>query len=325
METIRETFTTQIPTEDIAPNPHNPRRLFDEEPMQILKESIRKLGLLTAVTVYPSKTGKQKYTLLDGERRWRCAKELGLEAMPANIVKEPTELENVLTMFHIHNAREGWQLMPTALKLQTLMKQLEETNERKLSELTKLSVPQIRRCKILLTYPKRFQDLMLAPPSERLKADFFIELHHFRGPALRDQLQPWVDRGDAKVTQILLDKYEKKVISAVTEFRRLAEVYSASTRIGKKRAFIKEFSAFLDDPSSPIDAVAITGATFAKEAKEISRSARRLLTQLQELDLEMIASDEATISILRRLAKLLDKKLNDALLIQARDATPDKD
>lgn len=37
---------TSIPTPKIQPNPHNPRRLFDTEPMQILEESIRKLGIL---------------------------------------------------------------------------------------------------------------------------------------------------------------------------------------------------------------------------------------------------------------------------------------
>ena len=169
---------TRISVSDISPNPHNPRRLFDEEPMKILQESIDKLGILVPVTVYEprrsaSKSDK-KYVLLDGERRWRCAIELDLKSIPAIIVEQPTEEQNILTMFHIHNVREGWQLMPTALKLHTLMELLGETNERRLCELTQLSVSQIRRCKILLTYPKTFQNMMLAPQSARMKADFFI-------------------------------------------------------------------------------------------------------------------------------------------------------
>src|SRR5436190_12852734 len=168
-----------IPIEHIQPNPHNPRRLFDEEPMRILEESIQKLGILVPVTVYPTTSGLQdvrkgRFVLLDGERRWRCARELKLPSIPAIIVDQPSPERNILTMFHIHNVREGWQLMPTALKLQTLMERLDETNERRLTELTQLSISQIRRCKILLTYPKRFHNMMLAPQSERMKADFFI-------------------------------------------------------------------------------------------------------------------------------------------------------
>jgi ParB family chromosome partitioning protein len=120
----------QIRTDEIAPNPHNPRRLFDEEPMQILTESVRKLGILVPLTLYeaPPKhlPKKEHYILLDGERRWRCGAQLGMSSLPAIVVDRPTETENILTMFHIHNVREGWQLMPTALKLKVLMDELRE-------------------------------------------------------------------------------------------------------------------------------------------------------------------------------------------------------
>ena len=225
---------TDISVDQIEPNPHNPRRLFDEEPMRILQESVKKLGILVPVTVYEAPTSKkpsgQKYVLLDGERRWRCARELGEAKVPAIVVERPNDTQNILTMFHIHNVREGWQLMPTALKLRTLMEGLQETNERKVSELTKLSIAQIRRCKVLLSYPRRFQEMMLAPPSERMKADFFIELDRIRRPAREDKFQPWIEKGDSKVIDILLEKYETRTIAAVTEFRQLAEVYRASIR-----------------------------------------------------------------------------------------------
>ncbi len=297
--------------------------------MQILKESIQKLGILVPVTVYQEKhnepTASKKYVLLDGERRWRCAKDLQLRSIPAIIVDEPTEEWNILQMFHIHNVREGWQLMPTALKLQTLMEKLKETNERKLAELTKLSIPQVRRCKILLTYPKKFQNLMLAPPTERLKADFFIELQRIRGPALSGHFAPWIKRGDSKCVEIMLDKYEKKVIKAVTEFRRLAEVYRASAKLGKTQMFIKKLDEFLEKPERKIADVQVPGATFAKEAKEIHRTAKRLLTQLEAIELESISSDEETIKLLHRVVKVLTAKLDQALLTVPRNAKSDSD
>lgn len=311
-----------IPTDQIAANPHNPRRLFDEEPMKILEESIEKLGILVPITVYEEtsrRTTRKKYVILDGERRWRCAVDLDLPTVPAIIVQEPDETQNILTMFHIHNVREGWQLMPTALKLQSLMQRLETHSERKLAELTKLSIPQIRRCKILLTYQKSFQNMMLAPTDKRMKADFFIELQRIRGPALQERFPPWTERGDAKCVRIILDKYLRETIVSVTDFRDLAETYRASINIGKRSVFMRKLDSFLSRPNMTIDQVRIPGADFAREAREIGRSTRRLLTQLEDLDLADISSSEEVIDQLRELRNLLDDKLEDALLVGVRD------
>jgi len=317
----------RIPLANIRPNPHNPRRLFDEEPMKVLKESISKLGVLVPVTVYPQKRGpirdvvRDRFVLLDGERRWRCACELDLLNLPAIIVEQPTEVENILTMFHIHNVREGWQLMPTALKLRTLMETLEETNERKLAELTKLSVGQVRRCKILLTYPRRFQNMMLAPTSERMKTDFFIELNRVRGPALSEKFPPWKKRGDSKCIQIVLDKYLKETIKAVTDFRKLAELYRGCVRTNRLGKFHTELDRFLTKPDMGIDDLRVPGVTFVKEVKEIKRSARRLLAQIRAIDWEALIADQEAINSLRRIMKTIQAKLAEALVTEPRDAT----
>ena len=292
--------------------------------MQILRESVAKLGILVPVTLYEAPLHhiprSEKFILLDGERRWRCAKALGIETVPAIIVERPDETQNILTMFHIHNVREGWQLMPTALKLQTLMKALDETNERKLSELTKLSVAQIRRCKILLTYPKKYQNMMLAPPTARMKADFFIELDRIRRPALDDDFEPWVERGDPAVIDTMLSKYEAQTIKAVTDFRGLAEIYKAASLRKEQRKLKSEFSKFLDRPAMSIEDIDVPGASFAKEAKEVNRSARRLVSQLENLEIEAIASDQELIKTLKYLEALVREKLEAGLLFGVRDA-----
>lgn len=311
-----------IPTSDIAPNPHNPRRLFDKGPMKVLKESILKLGVLVPVTVYEqtsTKKNREQYVLLDGERRWRCAKELNLDSVPAIVIEEPDENTNILTMFHIHNVRESWQLMPTALKLRTLMENLGTRNERSLEELTKLSKAQIRRCKILLSYPRKYQNLMLAPPSARLKADFFIELDRVRRPARRDKLKTWMSYGDSECISILLRKYEDEIISAVTEFRNLSELYRACIEQGKVARFNKELRNLLEEHDYKISDIHIAGATYAVESKEIKRSANRLYAQIANIDLEVIASDKDTIALLKRLTKIIDKKLRNAFLVDVRE------
>jgi len=318
-----------VPVSKIGPNPHNPRRLFDEEPMSILKESVAKLGILVPVTLYRAppehRPANERYILLDGERRWRCAIELELVAVPAIVVERPSNTQNILTMFHIHNLREGWQLMPTALKLKVLMDDLHERNERKLSELTKLSISQIRRSKILLSYPTRYQNMMLAPPTERMKADFFIELDRIRRPALDDRFEPWMERGDSRTINIVLEKYEREVITAVTDFRHLAEIYRAGVAQHKGRRLNSEFDKFLSRPEMAIEDIEVPGATFAKEAKEIQRSARRLLAQLDPLQVDVVASDATLVRTLRRLERIIHEKLEAGLLVGVRDDADSED
>lgn len=69
----------------VQPNPHQPRRNFDPQAIRSLAESIKEHGLLQPILVRPGKDGV--YQLVAGERRWRAAKDLGLNSVPA-IVKD---------------------------------------------------------------------------------------------------------------------------------------------------------------------------------------------------------------------------------------------
>ena len=70
---VPQSEVKQIPTTELLPNPHNPRRLFDSQPMTVLENSIKKVGILVPLTVYFDE-GQKNYFILDGERRWRMCK-----------------------------------------------------------------------------------------------------------------------------------------------------------------------------------------------------------------------------------------------------------
>ncbi|MGB1643577.1 MAG: ParB/RepB/Spo0J family partition protein [Ilumatobacteraceae bacterium] len=69
-----------IPLQSIRPNPHQPRRLFDEDGLQELAASIAQIGVLQPILVRPADNG---YELIAGERRWRAAGIAALEVIPA--------------------------------------------------------------------------------------------------------------------------------------------------------------------------------------------------------------------------------------------------
>lgn len=78
-------------TNDIIPNPDQPRRTFDEGALKELAASIERYGILQPLIVSPK---NDKYTLVAGERRWRAAQIAGLKEVPA-IVRERKELEQL--------------------------------------------------------------------------------------------------------------------------------------------------------------------------------------------------------------------------------------
>lgn len=72
----------ELPVQAIRPNPHQPREHFDEEALGALAESIREVGVLQPVLVRRAGEG---FELIAGERRWRAARRIGLQTIPALI------------------------------------------------------------------------------------------------------------------------------------------------------------------------------------------------------------------------------------------------
>ena len=80
------TGLTEVPVEIVRPNPHQPRRTFDEESLDGLVDSIREVGILQPLLVRPAEDG---YELIAGERRLRAARRAGLRTVP--VVVRPTD------------------------------------------------------------------------------------------------------------------------------------------------------------------------------------------------------------------------------------------
>ncbi len=92
---LMDDITEEIPIDQIAPNPHQPRRRFDEEALAELAASIRVHGVLQPlILARADPTSPVPYYIVAGERRWRAAKMAGLTHVPA-IVKDATRQQLV--------------------------------------------------------------------------------------------------------------------------------------------------------------------------------------------------------------------------------------
>ncbi len=300
-----------VKTGDLNPNPHNPRMLFDRLPLQTLKESIKRVGILVPLTVY-REASKGRLVILDGQRRWICAKDLALESVPVNQVAEPTVVQNIVTMFQIHKLREDWELMPTALKVELLMKETGDRNDSRLAELTGLDIAVIARCKKLIYYPKEFQDLMLDPePVKRIKADFFIEMYS----VIRDREVtkfPWFS--EKKFIKAMLEKYlvEPRTIKAVTDFRLIKQHIANAKRIGRIKEFSRRLKQFFESHQTPLSYLEIEEASIHAETRAIVKRMNALESEMVNLDVQQYYGEEELWEAIERLLEILEKKLREA-------------
>ena len=79
----------EIPLEAIAVNQSQPRKVFEDDALRVLADSIRSFGVLQPVVVRPS-DGDKPYELIAGERRWRASGLAGKLTVPA-IVRNSDE------------------------------------------------------------------------------------------------------------------------------------------------------------------------------------------------------------------------------------------
>lgn len=100
-----------IPINDIAPNPYQPRRVFVNSAIEELAASISQYGVLQPINV--RRLGESKYELIAGERRLRAAKLAGLLDIPA-IVIEVMEQDSAVIALIENLQREDLNFMEEA-------------------------------------------------------------------------------------------------------------------------------------------------------------------------------------------------------------------
>lgn len=294
--------------DDIKTSFNNPRVLFDQQPLFDLKESIKNHGVLVPITVYKL-PGQNKYAILDGERRYRCCKDLQKEGgrdveIPANIVKPPTKIAGLIYMFSIHNFREQWELMPTALGLKELMDEVKETDNKKLSDMTGLSPVQVERCKILLAIPEKFQRMSLEPDStKRIPSNFWIELAPVLETTERHNPEYVKKLGREKLIEIFVEKYENKKIKSIIHFRKIIDADKRQHEEGGDEMFAKQLENFISDPNKTIPE-AFDSLLPSKATQKIETACDEFIDILNKhKDLKYVVDEEREV-VLRMLKKV---------------------
>jgi ParB family chromosome partitioning protein len=143
----------EIPLERMAPNPRQPRRAFEGQGLDELAASIRSSGVIQPVVV--RRVG-ETYQLIAGERRWRAARQAGLDRIPA-VVRDATDAESLELALVENLLREDLNPMEEAEAYQKLLADFAWTQEG-LAQRIGLDRSSIANCLRLLRLPEPIQE-----------------------------------------------------------------------------------------------------------------------------------------------------------------------
>ncbi len=144
-----------IQLDKIYPNQEQPRRVFDEEKIQILSESIKNYGVLQPIVLKPK---DDEYMIIAGERRYRASKMAGKKEIPAVIKDIP--MRDIMEIALIENLqREDLSPIEEAKAYKSLLNHYEITQE-DISEAVGKSRPHITNTLRLLNLNEEVLDLI---------------------------------------------------------------------------------------------------------------------------------------------------------------------
>lgn len=189
----------QLPLDCIEPSQYQARRDFPAAEMADLKASISEHGILAPILVRPIE-GKRhagvRYQLVAGERRWRAAKDLSLQLIPA--IVQPMSGLQAAQRGYIENAQrenpDDWGL---ALALRRMMQEHEEENGEPLSEIRLAksigkSTGYVRNYLGLFKLKPDVQEMVQRNPSTRSSA---FEVNKVTDDGKRREIIEAVDHG----------------------------------------------------------------------------------------------------------------------------------
>lgn len=196
---------TILKLSELRPDPGQPRQEFNPEDLHLLKKSIASQGILQPLVV--EKNGDGKYLLIDGERRYRAATQLGLKEVPAEIIeKKLTEFERLVKRFHLQEQHRSWTYFDKAVAIKKMI-ETGELKREEVGELLGLSLKSIGDMLALLDMSKRTQNYAT---KKRLSYNYLTHANRVLNLLKEPNLRP-------KLEEALVSRLERGTIRKVSE------------------------------------------------------------------------------------------------------------
>ena len=155
-ETVSNDEIIELNLDEIRPNPYQPRKIFKEDSLKELAESIKINGVFQPIIVKKSIKG---YDLVAGERRFRASKLAGKQTIPA-IIRDFSENQMIEIALLENLQRENLNVIEEALAYKSMIEKLNLTQE-ELSQKVSKSRSHITNILGLLRLPSEIQKMLI--------------------------------------------------------------------------------------------------------------------------------------------------------------------
>ena len=237
----------KLPVSRILPNPSQPRKVFREEELQALAQSIQENGLLQPVTV---RRENGAYYLIAGERRLRACKLAGIKEIPALVADCAPEDSAVLALLE-NIQRKDLHMFEQANALVNLMREWRITQEEAAKRLGISQSYLANKLRLLKLSPEEQNEILQYKLTERHAR----ALLRVDDPALREK--------------ILRQAGEKHLNVSQTEELVTAALAPKQEGRKPKRTFIaKDIRLFINTIDHAVDAMKTAGIAAQAEKTE---------------------------------------------------------
>ncbi len=310
--------------ERIEPNEYNPRGRWNEEEEDELIDSILTKGILNPIVVF-KRDGDNKYIILDGERRYRACKKINIRTIPARIlVREPTILESLSLMFHIHNVRQEWTEFAISLTVKRIVdelgkhiKELKRADILDLSKITSLSEYRINKYLKYLDYPDEVFNMFLTNEANQKKnegpdPDILLEMH--RPISEIAEMMPALNRSFTVKSMIdaCIRKKDEGVIKTNKEFRLISQALTAAKNNEiDKYSLERNLVLFFSNTEYSPEKLYHDTAQSLYQFKQIKKDSESFLKELQLFDFTLLDQEKKyeLLTILEKISTIIKSTL----------------
>lgn len=263
--------------------------------------------------------------MIDGQRRYQACQKLNIPTIPAFILKkEPSILDNLSMMFHIHNVRTEWTDFAVAQALQNVIKEmgkdiinLKPSDIKELKRVTSLSEYKLRKYLKFYDYPPEILEKFLQSEkneyqNKKMDPDILSEMHKPIMEIKKQMPEILKEYSVTKIIDICIKKKNENVVEKNKEFRLISKTLAAAKNHKVRKELVKEkIIEFLNKPKfSPKDVYSST-SEIVYQLEEIQKNSDELYSKLSNFDLRKatIKEKEQLQKNLGKLVDLINKKI----------------
>ena len=261
---MRQREVARIPIDSIRPNPYQPRRVFSQEALEELCQSIRQYGLLQPISV--RKAGNDVYELIAGERRLRACRMAGMTTIDALVFSAYEQDSAVIAMME-NLQRENLHYMEEAEGYQNLIRDHGLSQEELARRLGKNQSTIANKMRIL-KLPASVKALLLEHNLTERHARSLLRLHD-------EEMQIKIARViveqslNVKATEELVERTISRIYGIEKEERPAAN---------KVSAFVRDTRLYVNSIKTIVQQMQSAGLQPAYDAQETEKGLKIRLT-----------------------------------------------